>query len=325
MNNRVTIEKNTENHVCRIPGMVCTQSGALLGYYECRNSLSDWAEIDLKIIRSDDGGKTWEIVKIITGNGKTLNNPVMTVCDNEIIFMYCENYKRLFISKSSDDGKTFSDGVLLNDFMDKIDFFYNAVAIGPGHGIVHDDTILIPVWFAHNNDDPQAHYPSFISTIYSEDKGKTWNLGEKIGEELLVNPSECALGVLENGDVFISIRNENQIRKRAFATSKNGYSLWSNVEFAQNLSDPVCQGSVLTKGNKTFHINCDSETDRTNLIIKISDDTFKTFSSIYVEEKGGYSDIALRNDKLCVLYESDIFNLTDGGLYFKTFEINDCN
>ena len=321
MNSKLIIEKNTESHVCRIPGIVCTQSGALLGYYECRNSLSDWAEIDLKIIRSDDEGKTWDVVRIIPGNGETLNNPVMTVCGDEIIFMYCENYKRLFISKSHDDGKTFTEGVLLNDFMNKIDFFYNAMAIGPGHGIVHNDTILVPIWFSYNKEDPEAHFPSFISTIYSVDGGNTWSMGERIGEDILVNPSECALGVLENSDVFISIRNENQIRKRAMAFGKNGYSLWSDVEFVENLADPICQGSVITKGNKIFHINCDSEIERENLTVKISDDDFKTFGSIYVEEKGGYSDIAIKDGKLYILYESDIFNTAGGCICFKTFGI----
>ena len=34
---------------CRIPGIVITENGTLLAYYECRKSNSDWAEIDIKI------------------------------------------------------------------------------------------------------------------------------------------------------------------------------------------------------------------------------------------------------------------------------------
>ena len=41
----------------RIPGLVVTGRGTLLRYCECRRSRSDWAEIDIKINRSDDGGK----------------------------------------------------------------------------------------------------------------------------------------------------------------------------------------------------------------------------------------------------------------------------
>ena len=49
------IEKNnTEYAVCRIPGLVRTESGTLLCYYECRSDLSDWARIDIKIRRSTD-------------------------------------------------------------------------------------------------------------------------------------------------------------------------------------------------------------------------------------------------------------------------------
>ena len=47
------IEKiNTEYREYRIPGLILTEKGTLIGYYECRDSTSDWARIDLKIIRS---------------------------------------------------------------------------------------------------------------------------------------------------------------------------------------------------------------------------------------------------------------------------------
>ena len=46
----------------RIPGLVVTENGTLLRYCECRRSYSDWADIDIKVSRSTDGGKTWETV-----------------------------------------------------------------------------------------------------------------------------------------------------------------------------------------------------------------------------------------------------------------------
>ena len=45
------IEKSDEKFVqYRIPGLVLTGKGTLLGYYECRRSFSDWADIDIKVI-----------------------------------------------------------------------------------------------------------------------------------------------------------------------------------------------------------------------------------------------------------------------------------
>lgn len=62
----------------RIPGLVCTQSGKLVACCESRKSKSDWAEIDIALQTSMDGGKAWTPVEIIArGNGKTMNNPVV--------------------------------------------------------------------------------------------------------------------------------------------------------------------------------------------------------------------------------------------------------
>jgi hypothetical protein len=44
-------------------------------------------------------------------------------------------------------------------------------------------------------------------------------------------------------------------------------------------------------------------TERKNLTIKISDDNFKTCRRIFVSDIGGYSDIALLGEKICIFYE----------------------
>ena len=42
------IEKPNEQYAhCRIPGLVITDRGTLVGCYECRRYSSDWADIDL--------------------------------------------------------------------------------------------------------------------------------------------------------------------------------------------------------------------------------------------------------------------------------------
>ena len=44
----------------RIPGIVATEMGTLIRYCECRRSRSDWADIDIKVDRSEDEGKSWQ-------------------------------------------------------------------------------------------------------------------------------------------------------------------------------------------------------------------------------------------------------------------------
>lgn len=298
----------------RIPGIVITEKGTLLAYYECRKSNSDWADIDIKIIRSTDEGDTWQTVTVINGSGNTLNNPVMFIKGEEIHFLFFKNYKVLFHCVSNDDGKTFSEP---QEKSVDCDFFYTVTAVGPGHGIVHDGKMIVPVWFAQNEENAHAHRPSVIATLYSTD-GEKWHLGEFIGKDVLINPSECALAVTADNKVLISIRNENSCHQRAFALSDNGLSNWGEVRFNSQMPDPVCMGSMCHENGKIYHINCNSNTARENLTVKISDDCFKNFESIVVDTPAGYSDIAVRNKTLYVFYERDCNN---GGLYFKRVKL----
>ena len=299
---------------CRIPGIVATEKGTLLAYYECRKAVSDWAEIDIKIIRSTDDGETWETAYVIYGNGETLNNPVMFVKGEEIHFLFLKNYKDLFHCISTDDGKSFSEP---QEKKVEYGIFHNAVAIGPCHGIVHNGKMIVPVWFAQNEENPEEHRPSVIATLYSTD-GEKWILGDFIGKEVLSNPSECALAVTADNKIIISIRNENECHQRAFALSDNGYSNWSELTFNPHMPDPICMGSMCHDSKKIYHINCNSDTARENLTVKISEDCFETIESVFVDTVAGYSDIAVKNNNLFIIYERDS---TNGGLYFKKIEL----
>ena len=286
----------------RIPGIVATSSGALLRYCECRKSFSDWAAIDLKVSRSFDGGNSWETVLLIDGEGNTLNNPVAFVCGEKIIFIYCKNYKEIWKQVSTDDGKSFGEPERV-EFEGGVSFFYNVVAIGPGHGIYHDGRLLVPVWFAQNETDEKAHRPSFVSTLYSDDEGETWRVGEPIYADVIKNASECALAVTAEGEILISIRHEGERKARGLAKSVDGASNWRELRFEDNLPDPVCMGSMTHRDGVIYHTNCASQTERENLTIEISDDCFKTSRNILVSERGGYSDIALLGEDIYIFYE----------------------
>ena len=286
----------------RIPGIICTGFGSFLAYYESRKTDSDWSEIDIKIIRSTDNGKTWQTVRVISGDGNTLNNPVIIVNGKSLHFLFCENYKRVFHSVSSDDGETWSAPVEITSVFAYIE--HTVVALGPGHGLtLHDGTMIIPVWFALNNENKKAHSPSFISTLYSKDNGKTWHAGEIIKSDILVNPSECATALLSDGSVVMSIRNENDCRLRFFAKSPDGVTDWQIIGADERFADPICQGSMINSGKSICHINCDDKTQRKNLTLKITRDDFKTIEKIKIDDCGGYSDLCIKNDTAYIIYE----------------------
>lgn len=310
------IEKvnNGQYSQCRIPGIVITERGTLLAYYECRKTNSDWADIDIRIIRSTDGGETWETAECIRGNGNTLNNPVMFVRGEELHFLFLKNYKLLHHCVSLDDGRTFSEP---REKALEPGFFYNAAAVGPGHGIVHRGKMIVPMWLAYNRESPKEHRPSVLTTLYSAD-GEKWSLGELIGESLLTNPSEAALAVTSEGRVLISIRNENDCHRRAFALSDSGYESWSRPVFNSQMPDPICMGSMGHENGKIYHMNCNSESHREDLTLKISEDCFNSFESVFVDTPAGYSDFAVKDGTLYILYERDC---TNGGLHFKKLKL----
>ena len=310
----------------RIPGMVATEKGSLIRYCECRRTRSDWADIDIKISRSEDMGKTWETVLVIDSEGNTLNNPVMFVYGEKLIFLYCKNYKEIYKTESLDDGKSYS-APLRVDFEGNVDFPYTVVALGPGHGIYHNGRLIVPAWFAYDKEDPKAHKPSFTTTFYSDDGGVSWKVGEPVFKDVIVNGNESAIAVTSDGEYLISIRNAGEKRRRALAKSRDGISGWYGLSFEDNLPDPACMAGMTHKDGRIYHINCATDrldtpgiwgTSRADLTIKISDDCFKTYTSIPVSELGGYSDIALLGDKICVLYEKTLPNYGPFELFFET-------
>ncbi len=313
------IEKNgVDCTACRIPGLVCLENGVLIGCYERRkSSLSDWAQIDIKVIRSTDGGKHWQTVLLINGGTETLNNPTLVYDGKTIHLLYCQNYKRVFYRKSTDSGITFGNADDITSIFESYCKPWSVVAVGPGHGIVHNGRLIVPVWFANAPDKPRAHHPSFISTLYSDDGGISWKLGEDIGNNILTDPSESAAVSTADGKVMLSVRCENPEKRRALVFSADGAHEWSAPILSKSLPDPVCQGSMCRFGDKIYHINCASETDRINLTINMIAPDATILESILVDGLGGYSDIAAHGDKIYILYERDIKN---DGLYFTCID-----
>ncbi len=307
----------TDYRAYRIPGMVLTAKGTLLAYYECRKeTTSDWSSIDLKVMRSTDGGDTWQMVCLLDGGADTLNNPVMIVDGDVVHFLYCKNYREIFSCRSEDDGLTFSDPETHDEIGMDMHRPYTVIALGPGHGIAHKGTLIVPAWFANNPNDPRAHQPSWIATVYSEDHGATWRMGEILGEDLLVNPSECALAITGDGRILNSIRNENPEHLRGLAISDNGYDGWCDVRLVKTMPDPICQGSLASFGDTLYHINCVSQDpkERKMLTLKSSRDCFETVEELLIDEQGGYADIAVSEDWIYILYER---NVKEDGLYFR--------
>jgi len=94
----------------RIPALVVSKKGTLLAFAAGRiDNGGDWADMDLVLRRSEDGGQTWEALQVVAkreGRVPTDNPTPIVGSDGTIHLIYQRDYARAFYIRSTDDGKT---------------------------------------------------------------------------------------------------------------------------------------------------------------------------------------------------------------------------
>ncbi len=316
----------------RIPGLVTLGDGTLLAYAEARkDGPGDWADIDLVLRRSTDSGRTWQPPRILVdAETNTVNNVVAIPGRGrrEVHLIYCVNYSRAYYRFSRDSGLTFSPAVDITAAFETLrpQYDWNVIATGPGHGIrLRSGRLLVPIWLSTGG---RSHRPSVISTLYSDDHGRTWRTGDIIQHPDLRNPSESMAVQLPDGRVQLNIRSESDALRRAIAHSPDGVNQWSTPTFHPTLREPVCMASLLIhpRGPLFFtnpdHLDANASSkagrnsQRRNLTLQRSTDLGQTWQVLQVidPEVSAYSDMTLtRQGDLLVLYEKGGLN---GNQYF---------
>lgn len=322
--------KEGEYASTRIPALVSTPKGTLLAFCEGRiGSASDWAEMDLLMRRSTDGGRTWgPYVVIAPRNGKRPTSNSTPIVDKEgnIHLLFQRDYANAYYTKSTDDGKTWSAPVDITYAFDAFRPEYNwkVLAPGPGHAIqLKNGRLVAPVWLADSEKltPHRSHYPSCVATIYSDDLGKTWKRGAIVvnNSPKIKNPNETMAVQLEDGRVMLNIRNPSDVHRRAVSYSPDGISNWSEITFDEELYEPVCMASIIkisTKENggksRLLFVNPDTRNNpkppRENLTAKLSYDDGQNWTVQKVLNPGpsGYSDLAVGSDgTIYCLYETN--------------------
>jgi Neuraminidase (sialidase) len=327
--------------VYRIPGIVVTAKGTVIAYCEARKGDgNDWDQIDVFARRSTDAGKTWEArQQLVTIDAKipknpialqqklgkegeaTVNNPVMFVdrLRGTVHLLYCVEYMRCFCKKSDDDGKTWSAAHEITGTFEKFrkEYDWKAMATGPAHGIqLKNGRLLVPVWLSSGTGG-NAHRPSALSVIYSDDHGQTWQRGDIVAvhPEPLANPNETCTVQLHDSSVLLNIRHETDQHFRAVSLSTDGATKWSKPVLDKQLPEPICMASVcrLTEKpafakNRILFANPHNPDgrQRRNLTVKLSYDECQTWPVARTLEAGisGYSDLAVGPDGIIhCLYE----------------------
>lgn len=330
----------------RIPGLVTSNKGTLLGVYDVRyNSSVDLQEhIDIGLSRSTDGGQTWEKMRIPMAFGEygglpsaqngvgdpsilvdTKTNTIWIVAawthgmGNQRAWwsshqgMELNNTAQLVMVKSTDDGKTWSEPINITEQVKLPEWYF--LLQGPGRGItMSDGTLVFPIQFIDKTRIPNA------GIMYSKDGGKTW----KIHNHARTNTTEAQVAEVEPGVLMLNMR-DNRGGSRAVYTTTDLGKTWKEHESSRTaLREPVCMASlisvkaednVLGKDILIFS-NPNSTSQRKDITIKISLDGGYTWSEdhqILLDEgyNWGYSCLTMVDkETIGILYESSVAHMT---------------
>lgn len=325
----------------RIPSVVVTKKGTVLAFAEGRAADADQAKNKLILKRSTDGGKTWGKVAVIAEDGdKALNNPCAVVEreGGQVLLMY-QSYPagvgersgkiqpgydgdlvvRNWLITSDDDGATWTKprDITRETKREKV---VTITAGGPGIGIQlrhgkHAGRILMPF-----NEGPFGVWN--IYAVYSDDKGKTWAMGDAAPGGLIDAPkggktstvNEAQFVELKDGSIRFNVRRWSGKAVRKTCVSEDGGGTWSKVEDAPDLTDPGCMASVLRYtdpadgGKSRILFSGPESTKRENGTVFVSYDEGKTWPTkrVLCKDAFAYSCLtALPDGTIGCLYEAD--------------------
>jgi sialidase-1 len=328
----------------RIPGLVTTNKGTLLGVYDVRyNSSVDLQEhIDIGLSRSIDGGKTWEKMRLPLAFGEygglpaaqngvgdpsilvdTKTNTIWIVAawthgmGNQRAWwssqqgMDVNHTAQLVLVKSTDDGKTWSEPINITEQVKHPEWYF--LLQGPGRGITMEDgTLVFPIQYIGKDRIPNA------GIMYSKDRGETWT----IHYHARTNTTEAQVAEVVPGTLMLNMRDNRGGSRAVYTTSDLGMT-WKEHESSRTaLPEPVCMASlisvkaadnVLGKDILIFS-NPNTTNARKNITIKISLDGGNTWAHQLLLDEGenwGYSCLTMVDkETIGILYESSVAHMT---------------
>lgn len=220
---------------------------------------------------------------------------------------------QFLITKSTDDGLTWSEPVNITSQTKRKEWWLYAPA--PGHGItLSDGTLVFPTQGRDKNGE------TFSNITWSKDGGKNWTTSNPA----FSNTTECMAIQLSDGSIMLNMRdnrnrgNREENGRRICVTSDLGQTWTEHPTSRKALIEPTCMASL---HKHTYHqdgkdksillfVNPESYSSRDHITLKVSYDDGNTWpdeKKIILDEYSGrgYSCItSVDENTIGILYES---------------------
>lgn len=328
----------------RIPGLVTTKSGSLVGVYDVRwNSSVDLQErIDIGVSRSTDKGQSWEPMRIAMSFGEAdglpsgqngVGDPAVLVDENTGTIWAIAVWTRgmgngrswtnsmpgmepmetpqLMLVRSDDDGRTWSKPVNVTKQVKDPSWCF--LLQGPGRGItMGDGTLVFAIQFIDGDRMPHA------GIMYSKDHGESWH----IHNPARPNTTEAQVAEVEPGVLMLNMRDNRGGSRAVMTTTDLGRTWTEHVSHRTALREPVCMASLISvpAGKNALgkdlllFSNPDTTDGRYNITIKASLDGGVTWPYRLLLDEGygwGYSCLTMiDSETVGILYESSVSHIT---------------
>ncbi|MEE1815790.1 sialidase family protein [Streptomyces sp. SP18ES09] len=329
----------------RIPAVVRTRAGTVLAFAEGRRAgAGDTGAIDVVVRRSADGGCTWGPLTVAAeGRGDTRGNPAPVVDPRSGDVVLLSSYngaeaterrilrgevppargRRVFVQRSSDDGRTFSAPEEITARVKRPGWRWYAT--GPGHALAltrgpHAGRLVVPA--DHSAAPPPGspdtgEEPRYYGAhaLLSDDGGRSWSLGfVDDAYEGFVNANETSAAQLPDGSLYFSARDQlgTSPGHRADATSGDGGRSLDRPFAPQRTLDrvPVVHGGLLHLGGRDGLLLFSAPsvpTAREEEALWSSRDGGRSYTKALTVDgrKAGYSDLVrLDGETVGLLYET---------------------
>ncbi|MCH2203744.1 MAG: exo-alpha-sialidase [Fuerstiella sp.] len=329
-------------HTCRIPALATTPRGTLLCVYDMRRRMSrDLQEdIDIGLLRSADGGRTWGAPQVIMDmdtfgglpqelNGCSDPGIIVDPSTGEIFcFALWTNGRsgthqwtkggsepgleigksvQFMMVTSKDDGQSWSQPQNMTRLWK--DPSWILYAPSPQQGIaLRDGTLVMPTQGRDSQD------RRFSNLLVSQDHGKSWTVSSAAS----YGNTECQAVQLSDGSIMLNCRTERPTKFRTVAVTHDLGQTWKpHATSRKDIIEPNCNGSTYRfdyrDGSETKSVllfaNPHSQKSRTHHSIQLSFDDGRTWPPEYRllldEGRGaGYPSLSRVDDRhIGIVYE----------------------